>query len=115
LITQPADNQVQLASVDGGQSWSHNSPPIDQGAVAYLDTLNWWWIGEGSWSKSADGGQTWSRTRNLAVPEPLPGSLELLDANHAWFGAMAGPRPLLESTDDGGVHWTMSLLPYSLT
>jgi len=115
LITQPADNQVQLASVDGGQSWSHISPPIDEGAVAYLDTLNWWWIGEGSWSKSADGGQTWSRTRNLAVPEPLPGSLELLDANHAWFGAMAGPRPLLESTDDGGVHWTMSLLPYSLT
>jgi len=115
VITQPADSQVVLASVDGGVSWSFISPPLDGGAVAYLDAHNWWWIGEGSWSKTADGGQTWSGTRSLAVPEPLPGSLQLLDADHAWFGAMAGSRPLLESTDDGGIHWTMSLLPYSLT
>jgi len=111
VITQPADNQVLLASVDAGRTWSIIAPPRDAGAVAYLDALNWWWIGQGSWSKSADGGQTWSRTRSLAVPQPLPGSLQLLDADHAWFGAMAGMRPLLESTDDGGVHWTMSLLP----
>ena len=112
LVTQPADNQVQLASIDGGTSWSVISPPVDAGAIAFLDALNWWWIGQGSWSKTADGGQTWSNTRSLAVPEPLPGSLQLLDAEHAWFGAMAGPRPLLESTEDGGIHWTMSLLPF---
>jgi hypothetical protein len=26
---------------------------------------------------------------------------------------MAGPRPLVEKTDDGGVSWTMFLLPGS--
>jgi photosystem II stability/assembly factor-like uncharacterized protein len=112
IITQAADSQVLLASVDRGASWSFISPPLDGGAVAYLDAHNWWWIGQGSWSKSADGGHTWSGARSLAVPEPLPGSLQLLDADHAWFGAMAGERPLLESTDDGGIHWNMSLLPF---
>jgi hypothetical protein len=45
------------------------------------------------------------------VPEPLPGSLQVLDLMHAWFGAMAGTRPVLENTDDGGIHWNMTILP----
>ena len=47
----------------------------------------------------------------MGVPEPLPGTLQFIDATHAWFGAMAGTRPLVETTDDGGVHWSMILLP----
>jgi photosystem II stability/assembly factor-like uncharacterized protein len=107
---QPAD-QVVLSSVDGGNSWSIISPPLAAGAIGYFDASNWWWIGSGSWSRSSDGGKTWTRNRNIGVPEPLRGSLQVLDATHAWFGAMAGTRPLVETTDDGGITWRMILLP----
>ncbi|HEY3194310.1 MAG TPA: hypothetical protein VGK42_03655 [Candidatus Dormibacteraeota bacterium] len=103
--------QVQMTSADEGATWSAMAPPSSLGAIGYLDALNWWWIGSGRWSTSYDGGRTWTRVRSLGVPEPVPGSLQLLDANHAWFGAMAGSRPLLERTEDGGVHWNMYLLP----
>ena len=106
-----APNQVQLGSLDGGATWSAIGPPSDQGSIGYSDAQNWWWIGSGSWSKSSDGGTTWSPYHNAGVPQPLTGSLQVLDRSHAWFGAMAGPRPLLEATNDGGEHWRMVLLP----
>jgi hypothetical protein len=108
--TEPA-NQFQLSSVDGGLSWKAILPPSTYGAIGYVDALNWWWIGSGARSTSADAGRTWTPARSIGVPEPLPGSLQFIDATHAWFGAMAGIRPLVETTDDGGVHWSMILLP----
>jgi hypothetical protein len=45
------------------------------------------------------------------VPAPLPESLQVVDATHIWFGAMAGTRALVEATDDGGVRWRMVILP----
>jgi len=111
VVTAVAENEVLLTSIDGGQSWNTASAPSPHGAIGYLDAVHWWWIGSGSWSKSSDGGRTWTGPRNIGVPEPLPGSLQLLDSSHAWFGGMAGARPLLESSDDGGIHWTMFLLP----
>lgn len=113
VVTAVADTEVLLTSIDGGQSWNSASAPSPNGAIGYLDALNWWWIGSGTWSKSSDGGKSWTASRNIGVPQPLPGSLQLIDPSHAWFGAMAGTRPLLESTDDGGIHWTMFLLPAS--
>jgi photosystem II stability/assembly factor-like uncharacterized protein len=104
-------NQFQLSSVDGGHSWKAFSMPASQGAIAYVDALNWWWIGSGVQSKSTNAGGTWSPIRTLLVPAPLPDSVQIIDATHTWFGAMAGTRPLVESTDDGGVNWTMFLLP----
>jgi photosystem II stability/assembly factor-like uncharacterized protein len=106
-----AINGYQLSSVDGGLSWTEIGPPSASGAVGYIDEVNWWWIGSGARSTSSDAGRTWTQTQSIGVVEPLPGSLQFIDANHAWFGAMAGARPLMESTDDGGVHWTMVLLP----
>ena len=106
-----APNQVQLGSMDGGATWSAIAPPTDPGSIGYSDSQNWWWIGSGAWSTSSDGGTTWSPYRNLGVPPPLPGSLQVLDRSHAWFAAMAGPRPVLEATNDGGVHWRMVMLP----
>jgi photosystem II stability/assembly factor-like uncharacterized protein len=103
--------QFHLSSVDGGISWNAIFTPSTFGAVGYVDASNWWWIGSGAASTSSDAGVTWTETRNLGVPEPLPGSLQFIDATHAWFGAMAGTRPLVETTDDGGVRWTMILLP----
>jgi photosystem II stability/assembly factor-like uncharacterized protein len=104
-------NQFQLSSIDGGRSWKAISTPSVFGAVGYFDALNWWWIGPGAQSKSSDAGRTWSPTRSLLVPAPLPESLEVIDSTHVWFGAMVGLVPLVEGTDDGGVNWRMILLP----
>ena len=112
----PAGGQVaqqfMLRSIDSGHSWKAISMPAVQGAVAYFDALNWWWIGSGAQAKSSDAGGTWS-FHTLLVPAPLPESVQIIDSTHVWFGAMAGSRPLVESTDDGGVSWTMFLLPVS--
>jgi photosystem II stability/assembly factor-like uncharacterized protein len=104
-------NQFQLSSVDGGGSWKAISTPSVDGAVGYFDALNWWWIGSGVQSKSSDAGTTWVPISSMPAPAPLPESLQIVDATHVWFGAMAGARPLVEATDDGGAHWRMVLLP----
>ncbi|MFI5284022.1 MAG: WD40/YVTN/BNR-like repeat-containing protein [Candidatus Dormibacterales bacterium] len=107
----PAPNQVSLGSLDGGLTWGGIAPPAAPGAIGYSDARNWWWIGSAVWSKSSDGGGTWSPYRNVGVITPLAGTLQLLDDHHAWYGAMAGSRAVLETTSDGGVHWRMVLLP----
>ncbi len=104
-------NQSQLSSVDGGQTWKPILTPAPAGSIGYVDALNWWWIGSGAGATTSDAGITWTRIRSLGVPEPMPGSLQFIDSSHAWFGAMAGPRPLVETTDDAGIHWSMALLP----
>ena len=111
FVAAEAANQFHLSSVDGGVSWNPVLTPSDDGALGYLDAFNWWWIGSGAGSTSLDAGKTWTETRGLGVPAPLPGSLQFTDSNHAWFGAIAGDRSLIEATDDGGIHWTMSVLP----
>ena len=111
LVDTAPVKQFHLSSVDGGISWNPIFTPSSFGAVGYIDASNWWWIGSGAAATSSDAGVTWTETRNLGVPEPLPGSLQFVDSDHAWFGAMAGTRPLVETTDDGGVRWTMILLP----
>jgi len=111
-IDTQAPHQVQLGSLDGGATWIPFSPPSGEGAVGYSDARTWWWIGSGAWSTSADGGATWSATRNIGVIRPLAGSLQVLDSQHAWYGAMAGgTRALLQRTVDAGLHWEMVGLP----
>ena len=104
-------DEVELGSLDGGLTWSRLALPSAGGAIGYADPLDWWWLGPGSWARSSDGGVTWTPPRNIGVPQALPGSLQVLDANHAWFAAVAGSRSLLETTADGGVHWDMAILP----
>jgi photosystem II stability/assembly factor-like uncharacterized protein len=43
--------------------------------------------------------------------EALPGSLQVVDADHAWFGTTVDAVPLLETTSDGGHEWTSVRLP----
>src|SRR2546427_2313748 len=104
-----APQAALFSSLDDGATWVAIVPPSTSGAIGYFDASNWWWIGSGAWSTSKDGGVTWKGSRGIVVVEPLPGSLRVLDRDHAWFASSA--RPLLEATDDGGAHWRTVLLP----
>lgn len=110
-VQVPAVNQVELGSLDGGATWTVIAAPGAPGAVGYSDAQDWWWIGSGEWATSSNGGTTWTPYRNVGVIAPLPGSLQVLDSEHAWFGAMAGSLPVLEATTDGGRHWRAVILP----
>ena len=104
-------NQTELGTTDGGKSWSNVTVPSTMGAIGYFDAADWWWVGEGMWAGSADGGASWTEPRDIGVIEALPGSLQMTDREHAWFAGLSGARPMLESTDDAGLHWTLQTLP----
>ena len=104
-------NQARLSTADNGTTWMAILPPSSNGAIGSFDALNWWWIGAGQLASSGDSGATWTDPQNIGALEALPGSLQVLDRNHAWFAGAAGPRPVLEATADGGNGWRMVLLP----
>ncbi|HSS94403.1 MAG TPA: hypothetical protein VLR46_10485 [Candidatus Dormibacteraeota bacterium] len=103
--------EVGLRSADGGASWSPISPPPTGGSVGFAGPLDWWWVGAGSLASTSDGGITWTAPETIGVPEPLPGTLQVLDRRHAWFAAMVGAKPVLETTADGGRRWAAVSLP----
>ena len=106
-----APGQVVLSSLDGGTSWRTAHIPAAGGAVGYADAADWWWIDAGAGASSSDGGVSWTRIRLLDTVSPLPGSLQVVDADHAWFGTMVNGIPMLETTSDGGYEWTSVRLP----
>ena len=106
-----APNQAQLRTVDNGATWAAIGPPSPNGAIGYFDAVNSWWVGAGLWSRSRDGGVTWTGPRGIGVIDPVPGSLRVLDRDHAWLAGSAGSRPVLQSTDDGAAHWRTVALP----
>jgi photosystem II stability/assembly factor-like uncharacterized protein len=108
---EQAPNQTPLSTVDNGANWVAIAPPSTAGAIGYFDAFNWWWIGSGFWSSSADGGLTWTHPRGVGAIEPIQGSLQVLDRAHAWFAGSRGSSPVLEGTADGGVHWRQVALP----
>src|SRR5207247_2100207 len=68
-------------------------------------------VAAGSLPRPTAGGVSWTDPQSIGAVEPLPGSLQLLDGAHAWLAASVGSRPVLESTDDAGLHWRIVLLP----
>jgi len=106
-----APNETILSTLDNGASWTTIDQPPAGGAIGYSDATHWWWVGAGAWSKSADAGATWSGPTGISVIEPLPGLLQVLDRRHAWLAGAAGQRPVLQGTDDAGLHWRTVSLP----
>ncbi|HEV3405319.1 MAG TPA: hypothetical protein VG364_01870 [Candidatus Dormibacteraeota bacterium] len=104
-------NQTQLTSFNNGATWSTTSVPSTGGALGYLDSADWWWVGPGREAVTADGGETWSTTAGVDVQAPLPGSIRILDRLHAWLIGTYGSRAVLEATADGGRHWRVVSLP----
>lgn len=104
-------NETRLATTDGGRTWAAIDLPAAGGALGFADAAHWWWIGGGMSATSSDAGVTWTDPRDIGVVDALPGSLQMLDRDHAWFAGAPGARTMLESTDDGGVHWTTTPLP----
>lgn len=106
-----APNQVEFSTMDGGLSWQAIKPPSTEGAIGFVDASNWWWVSAGELSETGDGGVTWSDPRGAGVVEPTPGTLQILDRDHAWFAGAGDWRPVIEGTDDGGASWTLLALP----
>lgn len=104
-------NQTELATQDNGASWTPVSPPSTTGAVGYLDSTDWWWVGPGEWASTHDGGATWTSPAGIDVQQPLPGSLQIVDRLHAWVIGTLESRSVLEATADGGRHWRLISVP----
>jgi hypothetical protein len=107
---QPA-SQIGFRSLDGGSTWSTFAPPAPGGTIGYADSVSWWWAGPGVSAQTWDGGITWSPTHPDPVGTPLPGSLIVLDQDHAWISALGPEGPVLFTTSDGGGHWEEVALP----
>jgi len=106
-----APNETIVTTIDNGASWAAIDQPPAGGAIGYSDVRHWWWVGGGAWSKSTDGGATWSGPIGASVIEPLPGLLQVVDRRHAWLAGTADERPVLQRTDDAGLHWRTVVLP----
>ncbi len=111
FASEPPPNQSELGTMDAGKTWAAITVPGVTGSIGYSDASHWWWVGAGTFAGSSDGGASWTNPRNISALEPVPGSLEVLDRNHALFAGQSGSRPGLEMTADGGRHWTLVPLP----
>jgi photosystem II stability/assembly factor-like uncharacterized protein len=106
-----AANQTVMRSVDGGGSWSIVEPPSSGGTLGFAGSLEWWWVGSDAMAITHDGGLTWSPVRIETLDQPVPGSLVLLDRQHAWVGAVVKGATRLFTTSDAGARWTLVSLP----
>jgi photosystem II stability/assembly factor-like uncharacterized protein len=103
-----APNQTQLGTMDGGATWRPIALPSANGAVAFADAADWWWIGEGQLASSRDGGASWSSAHGINAHAPVPGTLQVVDPQHAWFATSDNS---LEATADSGLRWRSVALP----
>ncbi|HSS60513.1 MAG TPA: hypothetical protein VLK30_03535 [Candidatus Limnocylindrales bacterium] len=106
-----APNQTRLGTLDNGASWTPITVPSSSGALGYSDAADWWWVGSGQWAHSQDGGATWAIPVPIDALDPVPGTLDVLDTRHGYFADVQGTRPVLEFTDEFGLHWRAIPLP----
>ena len=106
-----AANQTVLRSTDGGATWTVVAPPSNGGTMGFAGPLDWWWMGASAMSTTMDGGVTWSAMTAGGPAQPIPGSLVLLDSQHAWVGGTVGGSTLLYTTSNAGSRWSALSLP----
>jgi photosystem II stability/assembly factor-like uncharacterized protein len=110
-LIPPAPGEVELSSLDAGSSWKIVGVPLGFGTIGFANLVDWWWIGADAWATSPDAGATWNPRPPTATLAPLPGSLQVIDADHAWYAGMKASTPYLEATYDGGRTWRTVGLP----
>jgi photosystem II stability/assembly factor-like uncharacterized protein len=105
----------EFTSFDNGSTWSRvptRPRQIFGGGEGFEDAFHWWAIDEGVLYKSANAGQTWTRTPGQ-VGDANSGEyyLEVVDSRHAWAQMFFGQVGGLTVTSDGGAHWTRAVIP----
>ena len=118
------DNSVQteFISLDSGATWRYVTLPpdvTDYSSIAHEDSLHWWAFDGTRLFKTADAGATWALISSQIAYDNLRPTI--LDAQHAWArvqasddtstGQLRGAVWELDTTSDGGLHWTTMTVP----
>ena len=102
-------------STDGGETWTFLNgvlPPANH--FVFVDSENWWLLGESSLFRTRDGGTSWEDLSGALPSGFTPLNLDFTDANNGWMlvspaGDLEQETNFLYRTADGGASW--ELLP----
>jgi photosystem II stability/assembly factor-like uncharacterized protein len=98
----------QFTSSDVGNTWKQvPSPP---GVVAYQDSVRWWATSPDVLFKSTDAGQSWKQVATIP-PDRRFSQAGIIDSKHAWASIFIMSGFGLALTSDGGLHWTLAVVP----
>jgi|GEM_PF-2038251 len=108
------DGSLILATADGGDSWSDQSPGTDEelSGVCFIDAQSGWAVGEmGAILVTADGGVTWTPqegpTGEIDVSEIELKAVAMADTTHGWAVGTGGS--IWRTTD--GATWSTQTSP----
>ena len=102
-------------STDGGETWTFLNgvlPPANH--FVFVDSENWWLLGESSLFRTRDGGTGWEDLSGALPAGFIPLNLDFTDANNGWMlvspaGDVEYESSYLFHSSDGGTSW--ELLP----
>lgn len=102
-------------STDGGETWTFLNgvlPPANH--FVFVDSENWWLLGESSLFRTRDGGTSWEDLSGALPAGFIPLNLDFTDANNGWMlvspaGDVEYESNYLFHSADGGASW--ELLP----
>ncbi len=102
-------------STDGGETWTFLNgvlPPANH--FVFVDSENWWLLGESSLFRTRDGGLSWEDLSGALPAGFIPLNLDFTDANNGWMlvspaGDVEYESNYLFHSADGGASW--ELLP----
>jgi photosystem II stability/assembly factor-like uncharacterized protein len=122
-VAQPAADEPTLAPYPGDTPAPPeiNAPIVDMPAlfsIQFSNTLDGWGITATQIVRTNDGGVTWYNVTPAGVAETGYGvQLRSLDPMHAWMylpdPAMYPYGGFLHRTNDGGLTWQMTSIPFS--
>lgn len=113
-VAIPSTGATVVVTSDGGLAWTSLGSPADPQSICFSDSHHGWLTTEeGVVYRSADGGQTWGRSLQMAGGQPgLPASsrVECAATSAAWVqyspgGAAAGHIPYIVYATVNGSSW----------